>query len=90
MLPAERPMSPHSVCSTPETITCATRVGAETCRTTATGDCVRPQKASPASVVVANLAVVHCSELCVAVELACCDLAVHNPVVPSLHAAHLQ
>jgi hypothetical protein len=33
--------------------------------------------------------VVHCSEL-LAVELACIHLAVHHPVVASLHAAHLQ
>lgn len=37
---------------------------------------------------VADLAVVHCSQL-LTVELACLHLAVHNPVVARLHAAHL-
>jgi hypothetical protein len=33
--------------------------------------------------------VVHCCEF-LAVELACVNLAVHHPVVASLHTTHLQ
>lgn len=42
------------------------------------------------SVVVAGLAVHHRCELCVALQLSVHHLAVHNPVVTSLHTAHLQ
>lgn len=40
-------------------------------------------------VVVSNLAVMYCCELCVIGDLTSVNLAVHNPVITSLHTTHL-